>query len=344
MPELATIPWLHIIADECQRMKNRKTQMTQALKAIKDVSWKTAMSGTPVVNRPDELWSVLNWLYPRDYRSYWRFFNAHVEYQQSQIRGRVIRQVIGPKDTDTLQEAIAPWYVRRLKKDVLKDLPPKYWTERKVDLTPTQRTAYNMMRDNMIAWIGQQQEDVLPAPVVIAQLTRLQQFSAAYAEYSESGAVRLAEPSSKLDAVMEILDEAGELQVVVFSRFKGTLALLEKRLAADNITYDTLTGDTPQETRAAAVQRFQRGHARVFLGTIQAGGVGITLTAASTVIFIDRDWSPALNEQAEDRLHRIGQKDAVQVIDIIARNTVDLGKLQKVEVKKQWIRQMLGDK
>lgn len=91
------------------------------------------------------------------------------------------------------------------------------------------------------------------------------------------------------------------------------------------------------------MERFQRGETRVFAGTIQAGGVGITLTAASTVVFLDRNWSPALNLQAEDRLHRIGQAESVQVIDIMARDTVDLGRHAVIEMKKGWIQQLLGD-
>jgi SNF2 family DNA or RNA helicase len=142
---------------------------------------------------------------------------------------------------------------------------------------------------------------------------------------------------------MEVLDET-DGQVVVFSRFKQLVRLVGKRLQRAGISYGMLTGDTPQEDRGKLVKRFQRGELRVFVGSIAAGGVGITLHASSTVVFLDRDWSPALNSQAEDRLHRIGQKSAVQVIDIMARNTVDLGKMQRLELKKEWIRRILGDK
>ena len=341
MPQLRSITWTHIIADECHRAKNRKSQQTRHLKALTSL-YKTAMSGTPVVNRPDELWSILNWLWPKKYGSYWRFFKSYVATTTQFAKGHQYQQIIGPKNLDKLHEELEPFYTRRRKKDVLKDLPDKYYTEIKVDLLPVQRRAYNQMRDEMIAWIGQQQEEVLLAPVVIAQLTRLQQFAVAYAEYNDRGSLRLAEPSSKLDALMEVLDETEE-PVVVFSRFKQLVNLLADRLQLKPIPYVTLTGDTPQEDRARIVEKFQRGEARVFIGSIAAGGVGITLHAASTVVFLDRDWSPALNEQAEDRLHRIGQTNAVQVIDITARNTVDLGKRQMLDLKKSWIRAILGD-
>lgn len=344
MPELAEHSWMHIIADECHRAKNRKAQQTRALKAIKKAEWKTAMSGTPVVNRPDELWSILNWLWPYKYKSYWKFVREYVDSVTDYAAGHRYTKIVGPKNVNQLQKEIKPFFVRRLKVDVLKDLPDKYYTTIKVDLDPRQRKAYNMMRDDMIAWIGEHEEELLAAPVVIAQLTRLQQFSCAYAEMNpENGRVRLTEPSSKIDALMEVLDET-EGQVVVFSRFKQLVTLVGRRLGAKSISYVTLTGDTPQEERAGVVSRFQQGRARVFVGSIAAGGVGITLHAASTIVFLDRDWSPALNSQAEDRLHRIGQKNAVQVIDIVARNTVDLGRMQRLELKAEWIRMILGDK
>ena len=342
MPEVSQEEWLHVIADECHRAKNRKAQQTRCLKAVRAVGYKTAMSGTPVVNRPDELWSILNWLWPKTYGSYWRFFKQHVETSSSFARGHQYQVIVGPKNLELLHRALAPYFVRRLKKDVLPQLPEKYYTTIKVDLTPTQRTAYNQMRDEMIAWIGEQQDEVLPAPVVIAQLTRLQQFAVAFAEY-DGNHIRLSEPSSKLDAAMEVLDESGDAPIVFFSRFKQLITLLEYRLRDKSIPYVAITGDVPPEVRTAAVKRFQEGRARVMVGTIGAGGVGIDLYAASTVVFLDRDWSPALNAQAEDRLHRIGQRNAVQVIDIMARGTVDLGKAQRLELKKTWIRRILGD-
>jgi len=342
MPQLHEGIWLHVIADEVHYAKNRKAQQTRALKAIKNVAIKTAMSGTPVINRPDELWSILNWLWPKRYTSYWKFFNRYVMTNNLYVRGRTVRQVIGPQNLDQLHTEIKPFFVRRRKEDVLPDLPEKYYTPHHVDLLPVQRRAYDLMRKEMIAWIGSQEEEVLPAPVVIAQLTRLQQFAVAFAEYDETGRVRLTEPSSKLDALMEVLSETEE-PVVVFSRFKQLVNLAGDRLRAADITHVTLTSDTPQQDRRTVVSRFQNGEVRVFIGSIGAGGVSITLTRSSTVVFLDRDWSPALNTQAEDRLHRYGQENAVQVIDIIARRTVDQGKAQMLETKKSWIRQILGD-
>ena len=354
-PELKAIYWLHIIADECHRAKNRKAQQTLALKRLKSVH-KTAMSGTPVVNRPDELWSILNWLWPKEYGAFWKFYNRYVDFEIKYPQG--YHDIKGPKNEDELQERLQPFMVRRLKKDVLKDLPDKYYTAVWVELEAKQRRAYDAMAKNMLAWIGEHEDTPLVAPVVIAQLIRLQQFAIASMDLVDNSPVdlddiatlveekisyQMIEPSSKLDAVMQILEDDPDDQFVIFSQFKQPLKLLAKRLEAKGISYGLITGDVDNEARSETVRRFQAGGLQVVAGTVAAGGVGITLTASSTVIFIDRSWSPAYNQQAEDRLHRIGQENAVQVIDILAKNTVDLGRMQRLELKWSWIRKLLGD-
>jgi SNF2 family DNA or RNA helicase len=151
------------------------------------------------------------------------------------------------------------------------------------------------------------------------------------------------DPSSKLDVVMELLEDRSETPIIIFSQFKSVIKLLEARLAKKGIPYGIITGDTKQDDRTSQVALFQHGKLRVFIGTIPAMREGITLTASSTVVFLDRVWSPSQNTQAEDRAHRIGQKDAVQIIDIVAKNTVDLGKFQKVAMKREYIQKLLGD-
>lgn len=383
----------HIIADEVHRAKNRKAQQTIALKKIK-TTYKTAMSGTPATNKPYDLWSILNWLWPNYYTSFHRFDKAYVIREMDEESGYT--KVTGVKNLDHLHKQMSPWYVRRLKEDVLPDLPEKYYSRVWVTLEPKQRRAYDQMRKTMIAWAAHhkeelEREDPIIAQATVSQLVRLQQYSAAYViprlgengehmfrwkwsfkkswtyqqkqewkeqfapteeepdKPEEGGAKKvflydMIDPSSKLDALMDILDDRGDEQIVVFSQYKQVIDLLEERLVRKEVSYATLTGSVLQEDRDLAVQRFQKGDARVFAGTIAAGGVGLTLTAASTVIFIDRTWDPAINIQAEDRLHRIGQKSAVEVIDLMARDTVDLGKSQQIKLKWTWIQKLLGDK
>lgn len=370
--DLKKINWLHIIADECHRMKNRKTQLTVATKKLR-TRCKTAMSGTWADNNVEDGWSVLNWLYPDTFRSYWAFYNYHVIFKAHNAGpglcnaclqdGTVkehrnsFRETLGVHDAEGLHKQMESFYVRRTKEEVLDELPEKYFTKIEVDLDPKQRRVYDEMARTMLAWVGEHEDEPMAAPVVIAQLVRLQQFAVAYGQVetvqkkdAETGEVRsvrrlrLTDPSSKIDAIMDLLEQYPNKQFVVFGHSKQAINLLGERLHAAGISYGLLTGDTKQEGRDTLRAEFQRGHVRVFCGTIKAGGVGITLTAADTVIFLDREWSPSANRQAEDRLHRIGQKNAVQVIDLVARDTIDLGRLQRIEMKWEWLKELLGDK
>lgn len=348
---LKKIMFGHVIADEVHRAKSRKAQQTRALKRIR-TKFKTGLSGTPVTNKPYDLWSILNWLYPTDWRSYWRFYEEYCDYKIEYPHG--YHKFLGPKNEKQLLRKIRPYYRRHLKKakccehhpqGVQPQLPEKYYDKIWVQLSPKQRRAYDQMKKEMIAWL-ETQDDTKPivAPVAIAQLTRLMQFAVAYADIDpETNRVVLSEPSSKLDVLMQIIEDNPDEPIVIFSSFKQLIHLAAARLQKAGIKFVGITGDTSTDERRSAVEAFQSGRAHIFLGTIGAGGEGITLTAASTIIFLDRDWSPAKNAQAEDRLHRIGQVNSVHVIDIMARSTVDLGRHQKLELKKSWIRQILGD-
>jgi SNF2 family DNA or RNA helicase len=152
----------------------------------------------------------------------------------------------------------------------------------------------------------------------------------------------MSEPSSKLDALMELVGNMGDEPVVVFSQFKQLIRLAERRMVDAGISHVTFTGDTPERERGGMIEDFQEGKVRVFLATIQAGGVGITLHHASTAIFLDKTWSPAQNLQAEDRLHRIGQENAVQIINIAATKTVDQVVESTLQRKARWFREILG--
>jgi len=374
--ELQDVHWWHVIIDEAHRAKNPKAQQTWYLKKLR-TSYKTALSGTPADNAPQDLWSILNWLYPKTWSSHNRFDNYFIKIQMHNkgacfaVVGKedgttepcggyhkgTFKKVVGVANIDELQEAIAPYYIRRLKENVIDDLPDKYYTQIDVQLDARQRRIYNQMRSSMLSWLGAHEDEPMPAPIVISQLTRLKQFALAYAEvittkkfdkkaeeWREVRTVKLTEPSSKLDAAMQKIVDNPDKQMVVFSESKQIINLLSVRLDAAKITYAKLTGDTPQAARGSVVQSFQDGLARIFLGTIHAGGEGITLTAASTVIFLDRTWNPSKNRQAEDRLHRIGQKNAVEVIDIVADDTVDGGRLQQISLKWSWLKKLLGDK
>lgn len=322
-PLLTSIPWLAVIADEAHRAKNRKSQQTLGLWQLRDVPIKLALTGTPILNSPDEVWAILAWLRPEQYGRgngripYWTFYDQYVDYYESPF-GRV---VTGARNPDALRFELNDKLVRRTKGSVL-DLPPKTRRYIDIDLHPKQRKLYEEAEKQM--WIEVAKEhgpqalegSIIDLPNGAARCTRLRQIASSPALLGGD------DVSAKLDAAVELIEDAGQ-PVVVFSEFKGTCALLTERLAKRKMKTALITGDIKPDDRTDAVARFQDGELDVIICTLDAGGVGITLTAADTVIFLERDWTPAINEQAEDRLHRIGQERNVTVVILQATDSID---------------------
>ena len=383
MPELKRVYWFHVIADEVHRAKNRDALQTQALKRL-STAHKLGLSGTPADNRPDDFWSVLNWIDAAQFSSFWSFEKRYVKKRAHNVGAceledcdgyhkRAYKEILGCDNVDELHAKIGSFYVRRTKEEVLPELPEKYYTSVYIDLAPVQARAYNQMKTDMLAWVGKNEDQPIAAPIVISKLVRLQQFACAFGEMVTKvkrfrcpdwpnkcmcdeellqgkwhtkivDELVLTEPSSKLDAAMELIQDNPKKQIGFFAQSRQVIELLERRLIKANISSAILTGNTQPEDRTGIISEFQRGKRRIFAGTYAAGGVGITLTAASTVGRIDRPWSPSVDRQAVDRFHRIGQQNAVQVIDFIANGTIDAKRNDKIDWKWSVLREMLGDK
>ena len=341
-----TIEFLHVIADEVHLIKNRKALRTKAMKRIKCL-YKTGLSGTPADDKPEDLWSVLNWLWPKKYRSYWGFYKTYVDYEVVQPYG--YHKAIGVKNMDKLHKEIQPFYIRRLLTDVAKNMPEKIHVRpiTMVKLSTSQRRAYEQMKTKMIAKIGD--NFTLTSPAMIGVYTRLQQmalgtlvpewdvaddYSALLDDEWEEPHIVIDRPSPKLDALMNIIETHEEEPFVVFSQFRGMVDLIEDECKSRGISVVKITGAViKKEDRTRLVQEFQDGKARVFVGTIAAAGKGITLTRANHVIFTDRSWNPSKNEQAEDRLWRRTQTNTVRVIDIQAEDSIDQLRLETINRK-----------
>lgn len=346
------IIWHHVIADEAHLAKNMKAARTRELKKIK-CHVKTALTGTPADDKPQEIFSILQWLYPKVYTSYWRFVDKYMNWEKSYTGYRVI---MGPKldMMDELHKELAPFYIRRQLSDVRGSMPPKSYSTIEVDLTPKQRRDYEAMRKWQVAQLGEDNDPSteLIAPEAISVYQRLQQMalgtvSLDWTSVEEGRAngprVRIGAPSPKLEAVMEIIKDNEEESFVVFTQFIDMANLVEDTCLRSGITVRKITGEvTNQSDREEAVASFQAGKARVFVGTIRAAGTTITLNRAHTAFFIDRDPNPSKNAQAEDRIYRIdNDEDPVQIIDIVARNTIDEYRLQEIGTKKLWLQQLL---
>lgn len=355
LPELRSYQFSTIVADECHRMANRKSQATLAMFGLR-ARHRLAMSGTASGDNPLNLWTTLHWLWPSYYTSYWKF-RKHYAIEGTETNpatGKAYRKVVGLKNLSFLREEIEPFYVRHLKRDpcctqhpqgVMHWLPEKVYDKVWVDLSPTQRRVYDQMRDKMVAWVGEHENEPLVAGVIVAQLARLSQMALATPYIADDGRVLLELPSSKMEALLELLKDNPGKKFFVLSSSKKMCYLTQAYMKERNIGSFVLSGDTPQGQREGMVERFASDSTQLFIGVIEAAAEGIDglQHATDTVVFLDRSWRTIKNQQAEDRLHRGGQKDTVHVIDIMARDTLDMGRWTKLEDKWSWIKAILGD-
>lgn len=336
-------PWFVVVGDEIHRAKNRRASQTKGLYRTQG-EVKLGQTGTPIMNAPDELWSLLHWLYPEQYTSYWDFYETYVDYTEGYF-GKVITGVRNP---DALRFELRDRLVRRTKDQVL-DLPEKTRVYVPVTLSSNESTFYREVEEQV--WLDLKTEaaegnDALSAalakgdlsgllkiPNGAARMVRLQQVL----EHPANINAERVNESAKMDACQEIILDNSQEQHVVFTKFKPTVAIFAERLRDKNLRVGTYTGDTPTAVRTSLEDQFQRNELDVLIGTFDAMKEGITLTASSVSHFLTRSWVPAVNEQAEDRLHRNGQHDPVTVYIYEAPGTVDDGKVRPTLLTKEAI-------
>ena len=353
------IRWFHIIADEAHYIKNPKSMRTKNFKKIL-THFKSAVTGTPADDKPADFWSLLHWLYPRDprFRSMWRFQDKYLEWEEKvrhewqtlpSGRKRMVgktgyREITGVKNIDDLHRQIDPFYIRRTLLEVEPDMPERIPVEPPimVDMTPAQRRAYDQMRKKSLARIQDTEGDdyIIIGAVAPSMHMRLQQMSLATlkAELDVEGADApefiLSKPSPKLDALMEMLEDHEDEPFVVFTWFRGMADLIEAECRDKGISVVKIHGGVTSH-RGELVRQFQDGEVRVFVGTIASVGESITLTRAHHAIFTDLSHNPNDNKQAERRLWRRTQKNAVRIYRIEARDSIDQVQWEKIQTKAQ---------
>lgn len=345
--ELNAIPFKAVIADEAHKIKDPRAKQTRAVWYMGDrADHRFALTGTPVANSPEDIWTLMRFVAPYEYPYKSAFIDryAHTTYS---IFG--FEEVAGIKAemTDELFSILDPRFIRRIKEVVLPQLPDKIYSTRFVKMeTPggsatKQKQAYESMRKDMLAALD---GGTLMAGSPLTQAIRLCQFASAhgaleptgeYDEFTQAPKQRLVltDPSNKADALEEIVLELGNGQAVVFAESKQLIQLCHDRLLKlsgkddglyAGLTLGLVTGDVPDYQRAENVRQFQQGQIKVLLLTLGAGGEGLTLTAANTAVFLQRSWSAVQNAQAEDRIHRIGQEAAsVNIIDVVTEGTIE---------------------
>lgn len=361
--ELLNRHWDMIVVDEAHRIKNHDAQWTRNIKKLK-APHKIIMTGTGFVNNPAEMWSLLDFLYSGrnnaphvEYAGgtgYWKFREYFCE---EEIVGGY-KKIVGikPDKVDDFRELRRRVGVRRTMVECFPDIKEPMETEVVVQLSPAQKKMY----DGIVNYLQAMDAQGVPlhSPTVLSALMRLRQIAVAtpvvkkdeWDDKKERRVIEvdLKEPSSKLDAAMEIIDglewdDERKDQIVVFSNFKQPLDLLKKRLEKAKISYLHMTSDMNENQRYELWhEKWWSGEYQVFLCTLGVGSESINLSCASRAIFLDQDWSPAKNKQAIGRIYRPGQKGACQLIYIRAEGTVDYRVMDAVNEKHGWFKSIFG--
>ncbi len=311
---ISGVEWGTLVLDEAQFIKNARSKTAQAIRMI-PADWKLALTGTPMENHLGELWSIFRTISPGLFGSWEQFrtrFAAPIEKDND------------PERRKALSRLIQPFVLRRTKSAVLKDLPERTEINLRVELSDAERQRYDEMR---MAAIGELDEIVgLPDTNdqrfrVLAILTRLRQMACHIGLVDDKWEGESAKLDLLVDKVKELKDEGH--RVLIFSQFTKYLALIRKVLEENQVSFEYLDGKTTPKARQQRVDKFQEGETDAFLISLKAGGTGLNLTAADYVIHMDPWWNPAVEDQATDRSHRIGQTRPVIVYRIVASGTVE---------------------
>ncbi|MEH2608251.1 DEAD/DEAH box helicase [Bradyrhizobium sp. AZCC 1693] len=326
--------WHMAVLDEAQTIKNPDAATTRWLRDIK-ARHRFCLTGTPMENHLGELWSIMSFANPGylgDKAGFTRQWRTPIEKRADKVRAAA------------LARRVRPFLLRRTKAEVAAELPAKTEIVERIVLEGGQRDLYDAIRLSMSDKVRKaiQQRGLAKSHIVVLEaLLRMRQVCCDPALLKLDGGVE--RPSAKLDRLMEMVLEllSEGRKIIVFSQFTSMLDLVRKRLDAESVRYGVLTGETKDRKRE--IDGFQNGTNDVFLVSLKAGGVGLNLTAADTVIIFDPWWNPAVEEQAIDRAHRIGQDKAVFVYRLVAAGTVE-EKMEELKERKRALADSLFDR
>jgi len=321
------------ILDEAQHIKNPDTQNARNARKLNARS-RFVLTGTPVENSLRDLWSLFEFIQPG-------YLGDRKDFQERYELPLTAKMAQNPQAYQRLRRRIAPYFLRRTKREHLTELPEKVTQPISLELSKQEKTIYNQLMDAAREKIDAARAggDKVTRAAAFTSLLRLRQ---ACCDLRLLG-IEAVERPTKLAALLELLEEAvdGGHRVLVFSQFTSLLDLVQDELVQDELGFQRLDGST--RDRQAVVEAFQNGTDPVFLLSLKAGGTGLNLTAADTVIHYDPWWNPAAEEQASDRVHRIGQTRSVNIYKLVARGTVEERIVNLQESKRALMEQVVGE-
>lgn len=350
--ELNLINFKTVIVDEAHRIKDPHAKQTRAVWAIGEraqVTRRFALTGTPIANDPSDLWSVMHFVAPVEYPVRSPFIDRYCLLAWGAYGGLDVKGV-NPVNRDEFYRILDPRFRRTPKALVLPQLPPKIRSTRVVELSPKQLKAYKDLEDGIATRLPD--GSILVAPNDLEARTRLIQLSSATLEQvgvdpiTEKPKFRMCDPSPKIDELEIVLDELGDKPVCISADHRQLIDLASKRLTKLKISHALIVGGQHDFERDVALRDFQAGKLRALLFTLKAGGTGLTMTAADTMIRLQRSWSMIDNYQGEDRVHRIGAErhESIHIIDIVAQGTVEDDQLRRLYEKSERLEEITRDR
>lgn len=357
--ELNKIDFKSFVVDEAHRLKNGKAVSTRATKAaVAGADIRIAMTGTPIANTPEDLWSILNLLWPRSFSSKTKFIDRYLVVSQNMWGGMEILGIL-PHMQEEFFTIIDP-ITRRMPEDyVLKHLPPKVYSTREVTMGAKQAKAYKDMAKSMMTEL---ETGMVMVESPLTKSMRLLQFASSYAEVipdmemtlegDEDDAepkinLLLSEPSCKIDAIMDDIENGdfGDDSVVIFAVSRQLIELLSARMEKKNIPHAMITGSQTSYQKSVAIEDFQEGKVKYVLATVAAAGTGITLTKARIAVYLQRSWSNILDKQSEARVRRLGSEihDSILYIDYVTKDTIESKVFDALRTKNDNLQSILRD-
>ena len=352
--ELNAIPFRVCILDEAHRVKDPKALQSRAIWNVfhgATVKYRWALTGTPVANHPGDLWSILHTVNPEEFPGKTAFLDR---YALLQFNAFGAMEIVGlnPARKDEFFALVDPMFRRMIKAEVLSQLPDKVYIRQDVEMSTRQAKAYEEIADQLVTVL--EDGTVLVADGNLAGATRLLQFASAYCEVEKGETpddpktwkVTLTDPSPKVDALMEIIADNPGKPLAIAAEHRQLIDLAAKRLTDEGIEFARITGGISADERDEAVQAFQSGKLDYVLFTYKAGGVGLNLTRADTLVRLQRGWSLVELKQGEDRIHRIGSEvhDSVTVIDLVTAGTIEEDQIQRLREKSERLEEIVRDR
>lgn len=334
--ELNAIPFATIVVDEAHRLKDPKAKQTRAIWALGEmasVRHRYAATGTAIANGIEDIWSIGHFVSPLEFPRKSAFVDRYCQ-PTFNSWGGMTTGGLNPATAAEFYKFFDPRYRRMNKARVLPFLPEKVRVSRYVQMTDKQAKAYDRIMDGVPVTKLESGALMVVKDDIVAN-TRLLQFSSAYMDEVEPGVFKMCDPSPKVDALMEIIEEMNGRQLAVCAMHESLISLAATRLEKAGVSFGLITGPVKQWERDLYLAQFQKGELQVMLFTMAAGGVGLTMTAADTIVFLQRDWSAINNKQSEDRVHRIGSEkhQQVTIIDLITEGTIEEGQIEKLHIK-----------